>query len=62
MFKEVLMIKDKYGNKPLQEEPGVEDAFQSIDMVSLLLVNCHTPLVLTTLFACSFVICYPTAM
>jgi hypothetical protein len=32
-FKEVLEIKDKHGNTPLKEEPGVEEALQLLDMV-----------------------------
>jgi hypothetical protein len=32
-FKEVLEIKDKYGNTPLKGEPGVEEALHLLDMV-----------------------------
>jgi hypothetical protein len=35
-FKEVLEIEDKYGNTPLKEEPGVEEALHLLDMVIVL--------------------------
>ncbi|XP_060599062.1 uncharacterized protein LOC132752715 [Ruditapes philippinarum] len=33
LFREVLEIKDKHGNMPLKDEPGVQEALRSLDVV-----------------------------
>jgi hypothetical protein len=35
LFRRVLEIKDKHGNMPLKDEPGVQEALRSLDVVNL---------------------------